>query len=398
MMIEDKKNGTNDGTVGHGPTDRAEPIFSIKRLGELTLPERRRWSELRSQNPLLYSPYFDIAYCDHVSAIREDSYVVIASRDDKPVAFLPYQSVGKFAAPLGAPMTDYHGVIKSTDEPLDTASMLQAAGIGAFNFNALIDVPAPDSAIPLTVRSEHEAAAIDLSKGAEVWRADHDGSYRRSLKSLRRRVRNTEATYGERRFVFNSKDGKVFNQLMSWKHAQFATTGKYDVLSAGWTTALLERLWNAPQNELHCEMHALYFGERLAAVDFGLTDGLTFHSWMVAYDHEFSNLSPGMQLLEGIIDEASALGYSKIDLGAGTDGYKKNYATESISVKSGFVAVQGLAGKMLSLYGKVEVRGEDKLSDLPGKLRRRYTQIANCDPSFSGRAKAMLSGILSAKK
>ncbi len=398
MLNSDKAGGKKDGTDGHGPAARSAPIFSIKRPEELTLPERRSWSKLRSQNPLLYSPYFDIAYCDHVSAVREDCFVVIASRGDSSTAFLPYQSVGKFAAPLGAPMTDYHGVIKSADEPLDAASLLQAAGLGAFTFDSLIDAPTPDSAIPLTIRSELDSAAIDLSKGAQAWRAEHDGSYRRSLKSLRRRIRNTEASYGERRFVFRSKDRKVFNQLMSWKHAQFERTGKYDVLSAGWTTALLERLWNAPQTELHCDMHALYFGERLAAVDFGLTDGPTFHSWMVAYDHEFSNLSPGMQLLEGIIDEASALEYSKIDLGAGTDGYKKNYATESIRVKSGFVAVQGSAGKMLSLYGKAEVLGEEKLSDLPGKLRRRYTQIANCDPSFSGRAKAMLDGILNAKK
>lgn len=398
MLISDTTAGTKDGENGHGSAAHPAAVFTIKRAEELTLPERRSWAKIRSQNPLLYSPYFDIAYCDHVSALREDCYVVIASRGDKPVAFLPYQSAGKFAAPLGAPMTDYHGVIKSADEPLGAANLLQAAGLGAFNFNALIDAPAADSAIPLTVRSEHDAAAIDLTKGAEAWRAEHNGSYRRSLKSLRRRIRNTEASYGERRFVFRSKDRKVFNQLMAWKHTQFETTGKYDVLKAGWTTALLERLWDAPQNELHCDMHALYFGERLAAVDFGLTDGPTFHSWMVAYDHEFSNLSPGMQLLEGIIDEASALEYSKIDLGAGTDGYKKNYATESIRVKSGFIAVQGTAGKMLSLYGKAEALGEQRLSDLPGKLRRRYTQIANCDPSFSGRTKAMLDGIVNAKK
>jgi len=101
-----------------------------------------------------------------------------------------------------------------------------------------------------------------------------------------------------------------------------------------------------------------------------LTDGPTYHSWIVAYDNSFAALSPGMQLLEGIIDEAASLGYKKIDLGAGTDGYKKNYATDTMVVKSGFVAIQGMAGKLLSAYGKAEVLGQDRLSDLPGKMRR----------------------------
>ena len=393
-MLKPRK---NSGTNGQEPSSRPVQQFLIKRLGELTLPERRIWTKLRSSNPALYSPYFDIAYSGHVSALRTDCYVVIAMRDDKPAAFLPYQSAGKFAAPIGAPMTDYHGVIKSPEDTLDAATMLKGAGLGAFNFNALIDTPAENADVPLTVRREHTAAVMDISEGAEAWRAERDGSYRRSLKSLRRRIRNTEAEHGERRFVFLSKDRAAFNQLMSWKHTQFETTGKYDVLKAGWTMELLERLWQVPESELHCDMHALYFGDRLAAIDFGLSDGATYHSWMVAYDHTFSNLSPGMQLLEGIIDEAHTLGYSRIDLGAGTDGYKKNYATESLTVKSGFVAVQGAAGKLISLYGKAEAFGEEKLSDVPGKLRRRYTQIANCDPSFTGRARAMVGAVFNSK-
>ena len=398
MLVNGTQGGKAGGTGGASPTPRPETEFTVKRLGELTLPERRDWSRLRAQNPALYSPYFDVAYSDHVAALRPDAYVVIASRGGASVAFFPYQSSGKFAAPIGAPMTDYHGVIKAENEQLDAAALLQAAGLGAFNFNALIDTPDETSATRATIRAEHGAAVMDVSGGAQSWRGQRDGSYRRSLKSLRRRIRNAEAEYGERRIVFKSKDKEVFKTLMAWKQAQFKTTGKYDVLSAGWTRELLERLWNAPENELRCELHALYFGEQLAAVDFGMTDGPTYHSWIVAYDNQFAAYSPGIQLLEGLIDEAKALGYSKIDLGAGTDGYKKNYATDPIAVKAGFIALQGAAGKLLSLYAKAESLGETRLSDAPGKLRRRYTQIANCDPSYKGRAKAMIDAIMTLKK
>lgn len=377
----------------HEPMPQAlDPLtFTVKRLGALTLPERAAWQQLRAQNPALYSPYFDISYSLTLASLRDDCYVVMAARAEQPVAFLPYQAAGRIAAPIGAPMTDYHGVIKAPQEPIDTAMMLKAANLGGFNFSSLIDEPLEDSPKQLTVRSELEAAVMDISGGAKAWRDARDGSYRRSLKSLRRRIRKTESEHGERRFVFGSKDKAVFDTLMSWKREQFKRTGKYDVLSAGWTLDMLKQLRDMPENELHCDMHALYFDDQLAAVDFGMVSGGIYHSWIVAYDSRFASTSPGLQLLEGLIDEAEALGYSKIDLGAGTDGYKKNYATDPLIVKSGFAAVQGLPGTLLSFYGWAEEAGGSRLGGLLAKLRRRYTQIANCDPSFRGRFAAMLS-------
>lgn len=88
------------------------------------------------------------------------------------------------------------------------------------------------------------------------------------------------------------------------------------MLSADWTRALLQTLWQEQaQEELHADMHALYFGNTLAAIDFGLSDGVTFHSWMVAYNNELQHLAPGIQLLEELIDGAGELGYNRIDLG-----------------------------------------------------------------------------------
>ena len=142
-------------------------------------------------------------------------------------------------------------------------------------------------------------------------------------------------------------------------------------------------------------MQALYFGDRLAAIDMGLTDGDTFHSWIVAYDGELHSYAPGIQLLEGLIDESQSLGYTRIDLGVGTDGYKRHYATENIKTGTGFIAAQGSAATLSNLYSKAERFGQKALKDAPGKLRRRYTQIAACEDSVSGRAKAMFDAVKS---
>jgi len=185
--------------------------------------------------------------------------------------------------------------------------------------------------------------------------------------------------------------------LIVWKKQKFVDTGKYDVLSTDWTMSLLQGLWgNTPEDGLWADMHALYFGDQLASVDFGLTDGTTFHSWIVAYNGELQHLAPGIQLLEQLIDQSEALGYSRIDLGEGIDGYKRHYASELVNVSSGFIAATGPAAALSKIYGAAENFGERKLGGfgrLPGKARRRYAQIRACEPRFGGRAKAMLEAV-----
>ena len=68
---------------------------------------------------------------------------------------------------------------------------------------------------------------------------------------------------------------------------------------------------------------------------------------------------------------------------------------------SGFLAAIGPAATLSRLYGAAEHFGEKKLGhigQLPGKVRRRYSQIRACEPSFTGRAKAMLSAVKSTAK
>lgn len=360
----------------------------------LTAQERAVWTLLRETNPALYSPYFHIGYTDIIGELRDDVYVAVMCEGDQPVAFLPFQGPqpGKsgFARPIGAPMTDYHGFIQAAGSSYDYIDILRQAGIGAFHFNALI------GDMGLETSERDEACVMSLPDGAKVWREAQGKSYRRHMKSLRRRIRKTEEDIGPRRFEFKIRDENVFDQLINWKREKFALTGKYDVLSVGWTQTLLKRLWES-DGDLRCDLHALYFGDTLAAIDLGLTDGATFHSWMVAYNSEHYNLSPGIQLLEGLLDVMPDHGYGRLDLGVGLDGYKKHYATDKFDVSSGFVAVKGPAAALSQLYGKAETFGKKSLKDAPGKLRRRYSQIAACDESFSGRTKAMLEAFSAPK-
>jgi len=81
-------------------------------------------------------------------------------------------------------MTDYHGFICNDDTNFDIVDVLKAASIGALHFSASIN-----SQMSSHFQSEDDGVLMDLAAGAESWRAERDGSYRRHLKSNRRRIR-----------------------------------------------------------------------------------------------------------------------------------------------------------------------------------------------------------------
>ena len=96
-----------------------------------------------------------------------------------------------FARNIGAPMTDYQGIICAPetykDTQFDIVNCLSRAGISAFNFSAFVNIPSGVHA-----RAAVKCTVMDISDGAENWRQDQPSSYRRHLKSNRRRIRKSE--------------------------------------------------------------------------------------------------------------------------------------------------------------------------------------------------------------
>ena len=348
------------------------------------------WARMRAANLDIQSPYFHPDYTRLLAELRDDVRVVCQyDEDGTPAAFLPVQGQ-RFARPVGAPMSDYHAIITDRDD-VTYDSLLSSSGIGAYHYSCATDVKR--LRMP-QILSRSETAAIEIETTAEDWRAGRDGSYRRHLKSNRRRTRKAEEALGPKRIELFSRNIDVYASLLQWKREKFVQTGKYDVLSAEWTQNLIRTLWERGQESgLRCDMHALYFGDRLAAIDLGLSNGKIFHSWMVAYDDELSEYAPGIQLLEGLIDATPETGYRRIDMGEGLDGYKRHYGTASEEVVSGFVPVTGAAGRLSRIYAATERWGVGRLKDAPGKLRRRYSQIAACEDDTKRRVRHLIAAI-----
>jgi len=378
-------------------TGLGSPAIVMKSFADLTGDDRAAWTNMRAANPALYSPYFHIDYTEEVAKLQKGVRVLCVYENDKAVGFLPIQGQN-FARPAGTPMTDYHGFITAPDSRFDYSAALREAGIGAYHYYGLTDPDKLDH-----VQRRDGGSAFDISMGADAWRLAQGKSYRRHYKDYKRRVRRAEEDFGPVTFELQTQNEEVFETLIQWKREQFKDTGKYDVLGAGWTLDLLRALWQRGTDaDLRCDLYAMRINGALAAIDLGLTDGKTYHSWIVSYDPKYHRYSPGTQLLEALIDHNETLGYDRIDMGVGLTGYKRYYSGLEVPVGVGFLAAKGPAALLSRAYGAVENLSENaplgKVGKLPGKLRRRYTQIASCDPSAGGRAKAMLQAVRGAAK
>jgi CelD/BcsL family acetyltransferase involved in cellulose biosynthesis len=361
----------------------ASPTFETVDFNALTDADLAAWTTLRDSNPSLESPYHHPNYHACVDQHQGGCRVTLARREGVIVAILPWQG-GVFARPSGAPLSDYQAIITTPETQIDIETLLKSQSVGAFHYTAM---PTANEA------NGEDTCRMELDS-VDTWRSERDGSYRRHLKSTRRRIRKATDDIGQPRIVTQSRDVDAYQALMRWKAQKFQDTRKFDVLANDGTAGMLRDLWErGPNAPLRADMHVLYFGDRIAACDLGLTDGHVFHSWIVGYDPNLLTYAPGIQLLESLIDAAPDIGYRVIDLGAGTDGYKRQYATHSRYITSGVVTLPTAAGAMAAAYDRTELALRDKTGDALGKIRRRYSQIAACDPRISRRSAAMVRAL-----
>lgn len=350
------------------------------------------WHDFRAENPALYSPYFHPDYTKVIAALRGNVRVAVLTENNSVVAILPFQGK-KFARPVGSPMTDYQGVICKKDANYTLEDVLKGTSVGVYHYDALVT----DSN---SSRDSHKkAAVIEFPEGSKLWRENRNSSFKKHYSDLKRRIKNVTEDIGAPRFEVCSQSDEVLEHLIDWKMAQFEAYNYYNIFQNDWTRDLLKTLLARQGSEFPClHMHALYFKDKLAAIDTGLVGGGTYHRWIVAYNPDYHKYSPGTQILNHIIDEADNLGYKRIDHGVGLDGYKKHYATKDVTVASGFVAVSGLPSMSSKTYNVLERLASKHDSDLLGKLRRRYVQISGCEDGFANKQKALFGSILQKAK
>ena len=356
------------------------------RFGGLTADDLDRWAEWHRTNPDLASPYFHPDFTRHAAAARaaharDDVRVArLCDRSGAATAFFPHQRTRlATAAPPGGRLCDFHGVVAGSGIDWTAGRTLRAADVWGYAFHMLppgqgpfLDARVADDLEP------REGVRADLAGGFDAWveRREAAGSKRhRKIEQFRRR---TERDLGPVAFAWHSGDPAAWDALLEWKRAQYAATGFTDVLAAAWVRSLLERCRDA-RPPAHADdgtfggvLSTLRAGGRLLAVHFGLRSGGRLHSWFPAYDRQFRTLSPGNVLMLEALRAAADRGVDAVDLGAGDEGYKYSYGTDTFPLHAGRAEEPGL----FRAAARAARRGRDALKTHPAGAPARRLAAA----------------------
>ncbi len=209
-------------------------------------------------------------------------------------------------------------------------------------------------------RSTNPAFMIDLEGGFAA--TLERGNAKRKRKKFRQQCRQAESLGG---YEFIKADNEktaseLIEVFLAQKSKRLKSLGISDVFSDETVHQFLIDLalksLGTPKPLL--QLYALKIGDEYAAV-FGagaMNDHLSGYFSSI-HDEKFSAISPGEMLLYLIVEDACEAGYTKMDLGAGDERYKRSWCTEIIHMYEVFLPFNTLAIPIASLrriYGDIK--------------------------------------------
>lgn len=331
----------------------------VRRYSELSESHLRRWAELQAQVPGLESPYFHPEFTRIVAAVRDDVRVGVI---EDGYAFFFFQTAkGKVGHPVGWPLSDYHGLVASSDFSADMKAVVSACGLAAWDFD---HVPARQAAFAPWKTNHAESPVIDLS-------VTPIGSAKLRTDAANRR-RKLEREVGPLQLELESSDDAAFGQLLAWKEAQYLETGVGNIFATPWVQSAVSEIRRTKVEGFTGFFSVLRAGGKPVAAHFGMRSRQTLHYWFPAYDAGLSTYSPGILLLLAIAEASAAAGMSRIDLGKGDAFYKQRLANGAVPLWEGSVVASPWLGAWRSGQERLKSVLREGPLEKPAKLIKKW--------------------------
>jgi len=339
---------------------------------DLTSSHVAAWSRFQQADPELESPFFRPEFTRLVAETRGDVEVAILEEDGEPAGFFPFQRrMWGNGTPVGGPLNDFQGVVARPGLTWHADELIRACRLSAWDFDHLLASQQPFQSYHVGTGS---SPFLDVSAGFESYQAESCRNGSRTIRELPRKIRKVEREVGPVRFELHSPDPNVLTTLFSWKREQYRRTSVTDVFAYPWTVQLLDRVVRVQEESFGGMLSALYFGDRLAAVELLMRSNGVLHGWFPAYDPFFGQYSPGMILVFELARAMPSRGLRRYHMGKGEARHKNSFATGTVPLVAGSVALHPL-GRMLRRgwhRTRNAVRGSRLLA--PARLLGRWTR------------------------
>ncbi|OAE97406.1 acyl-CoA acyltransferase [Bradyrhizobium centrolobii] len=203
-------------------------------------------------------------------------------------------------------------------------------------------------------------------------------SFRRRLKSKEKKLQ----TLTGYRYHLAATDADV-TRLLNWffrvKPARMAEQKLPNVFAEPGVEEFIRSACLTPRGEGRViDVHALECDDEVIAIYAGVGDGQRFSMMFNTYTlSEHARFSPGLILMRYIIDRYAERGYRALDLGIGSDDYKRMFCKDDEDIFDSFVPLTS-RGKLAAMamsslsHGKRIVKQNQMLFELARKLRQAF--------------------------
>jgi CelD/BcsL family acetyltransferase involved in cellulose biosynthesis len=283
---------------------------------ELAAADEARWTAFVAARDDLTGPYFDVRYVKAIAVAVPCAGIARIRDGDEVVAYFPYQLRSRVMQPLGAPLSDYHGLIAAPGTTIDFDALLRAAGAHRLEFQGWIGAAPAGEAVSLRRR------VADVRQGYDAWWQAQDYEHHKFFKNIGRCQRNVEKDFGGFAFSWERVTPEVMDWVLTRKREQYRESGMHDVFGCGWTRAMLDALAVADADGYGLRAGVFRYDGNVVAAEIGLMGGGEVHLWFPSYDPAYYRYSVGILLAVAIIRTAAELGLKRVDFGTGGEDYK----------------------------------------------------------------------------
>lgn len=340
---------------------------------ELGESETQAWEGLRAQHSGLISPYFSSGFAKIVGIVRPDARVAVVREGNQIVAFMGVQGRSRFAAMgLGAPLSDYQGVVGDPALAVDAAALCRALGVGRIDFAT---APADQATFAGAMHGVQPSWVADLRAGRTAFIERMKERRQETVRQQDRKRRKLLREHPEMKF--NAVSGEVahLQALLDWKTEQCRRTGQPLVWATPWVQDTVHRSFASQDPHFGGLLFTLTIGDTLVAAHYLLRSDRALHAWLIGHDAAFEPYSPGVLLTRFLIEWAADEGYQEVDFGFGDYRYKREFAEPLRQVGWGTIGRPSLAlAFRTAAYGArrmLERAPVSAVASAPGRVMRR---------------------------
>jgi len=344
----------------------------------LSAEDAARWTGFLSLRPDLGGPYFDPRYVQAIGARVPNAGVARLWRDGRINGYFPYQLRAGALQPLGAPLTDYHGVIGEPGFEPDFNALLKATGANRLEYQGWLGGLCDKAA---SVSLQRRVA--DLSDGFDAWYERQEAEHHKFFKNVRRCERNVEKDFGGFAFTWERVTPQVLDWVLEIKRNQYRHCGLHDIFRCGWTLDLLRDLAAYDDDGYGLRAGVFRHEGRVVAAEIGLLGADQVHLWFPAYDPAFYRYSIGILLAVQMMRHLAPTGIKRFDFGTGGEEYK-----DPLTVRAESVCEGTLTYRPQPVTRLLDLVPNAKLDAVRLSLRRRLSVINATETTLAGWADA----------